>query len=247
MSEDNSNDSSNNATTKTSESSPEKRSVCFVDAAKLCVYHAGAVLDEVELSRKDIWFQQADLAQIKRKAMVISREAHRYGFGSLLTNTYGNAGEETQDALNTWCRNANARRGLERWINDEYSAKRSDLRKRTIQSVLRAQNKMRQEDINDPEYCWKVLARLSEAFSQDSSDFARAMGVADELAAAQPSDTNDNTGHKSGGCATSASSSSQRRGPERKTSPRSVVLPRQPPRKNLGLSSGSSGEFRHFY
>ena len=47
--------------------------------------------------------------------------------------------------------------------NDEYAARRSDIRQRTIKSVLRAQRKMREEGVKDVEYGVKVLARLSEA------------------------------------------------------------------------------------
>lgn len=206
-----------------------KRSVRFEEEERLCAFHDGAVLDQVE-SRKDIWYQHADLAHIKRKAMVVSKEAHRYGFGSLLTNTYGNTGDETQDALNAWSRNANSRRGLERWINDEYSAKRSDIRRRTIQSVLRAQDKMRQENISDIEYGMKVISRLSEAFSQDSRNFARMLGTADALTA--------DAALQGESASATPSESKQVTTP----SPRTVVSTRvQPrtPRRNLGLSSSN--------
>jgi len=212
----------------------------------LCSYHdEAAVMDQIE-SRRDVWYQHADLTHIKRKAMMVSREAHRYGFGSLLTNTYGNPGNsETQEVLNTWARNANSRRGLERWINDEYSAKRSDIRRRTIQSVLRAQEKMRQEGIEDPEYQIKVISRLSEAFSQDSRKFARSMGVADEEAvkaddAASVSSVASSQRTDKIGESLSAAAPRTTRSP----SPRSVVMQTRPPRKSLGLQG--AGDFRNF-
>lgn len=198
---------------------------------KLCSYHDGAVLEQVDC-RKDIWYQHTELSHIKRKAMVVSKEAHRYGFGSLLTNTYGNPGDETQEALNTWSRNANSRRGLERWINDEYSAKRSDIRRRTIQSVLRAQQKMREESITDPEYGMKVISRLSEAFSQDSRNFALCMGLADERAA--KCDQDEAVPIENGAKSV----------PSRTPSPRSVIVQSRTPRKSLGLSG--AGDFRNF-
>lgn len=212
----------------------KKRSIRFPESDdNLCSFHAGAVLDQVD-SRKDIWYQQTELSHIKRKAVVVSKEAHRYGFGSLLTNTYGNAGDETQDALNTWARNANSRRGLERWINNEYSAKRSDIRRRTIQSVLRAQEKMRVENIDDPDYGMKVLSRLSEAFSQDSRNFAACMGKADEEAAKDdwPIDAAQSVvkGHRIKSV--------------RAPSPKTVVLSTRAPRKSLGLSGAN--DFRNF-
>lgn len=216
-----------------------QRNVKFEEDEKLCTYHDGAVLDVVDSCRKEIWYQHADLAHVKRKAMVVSKEAHRYGFGSLLTNTYGNSCDETQEALKTWSRNANSRRGLERWINDEYSAKRSDIRRRTIQSVLRAQEKMRQENINDVEYGMKVISRLSEAFSQDSRNFARAMGIADEYAAQESMDNETAPAVKQ-------NTDTVCKLPTRSTSPRSVVNTSRPlpPRKNLGLSGTS--DLRNF-
>jgi hypothetical protein len=216
-----------------------KRSVRFAEH-ELGHFSEGAILDLIEDAGHlaDIWYQHAELAHIKRKAMAVSREAHRYGFGSLITNTYGNASEETQEALNAWCRSASNRRGLERWINDEYSAKRSDIRRRTIQSVLRAQHKMRQENIRDVEYGTKVLSRLSEAFSQDSRAFAQALGRADFLAAQILDDpTATSTESKSSTKSVSA--------PNRTPSPKSVIIHRNTrTRKNLGLSGET--DFRNF-
>ncbi|GKY99010.1 hypothetical protein MPSEU_000856700 [Mayamaea pseudoterrestris] len=214
-------------------SASQKRSIRFRDE-ELCEYHTGAVMDLIEC-RKEIWYQQSDMSTIKRKALMVSKEAQRYGVGSLLSNTYGSNSNETQDALNTWCRNANSRRGLERWINDEYSAKRSDIRRRTIQSVLRAQQKMREESINDVGYGMKVISRLSEAFSQDSRNFARAMGAADELAANAEPDVSTSKDVALG------------LPPQRTSSPRSVIVARRP-RSNLGLRSGVAGatDFRNF-
>jgi glutamate synthase domain-containing protein 2 len=222
-----------------------KRTVRFHDG-DLCHYHEGAIMDMIEKAGDlaDIWYQHADLSHIKRKAMVVSREAHRYGFGSLLTNTYGVSSDETQEALDTWSRSANNRRGLERWINDEYSAKRTDIRRRTIQSVLRAQHKMRQENIDDVEYGMKVLSRLSEAFSQDSRNFARAMGRADEAAAAAASSAADESPSNA---APSTSTKKLHSAPLRTPSPRSVILQRpQRPRKNLGLGLSGESDFRNF-
>lgn len=148
----------------------------------ICSYHTkGAILDVVD-STGDIWYQHAELVYVKRKAQAVAREAIRYGFGTLLSNTYGRASEDVQESLNTWSRSGQSRRGLERWINNEYSAKRSDIKRRTIHSVLRAQAKMKEEGLKDADYSMKVLSRLSEAFSIDSKSFARYMGVADELA-----------------------------------------------------------------
>lgn len=198
-------------------------------------------MDMEEACREEIWYQQGDLQNIKRKAMIIAKESHRYGLGSLLTNTYGNTSNETQGAINTWARNGNGRRGLERWINDEYAAKRSDIRKRTIKSVLRAQRKMVEEGVDDPVYCVKVLARLSEAFSQDSRTFARVMGIADEHAKQVDCDAGQEEVEL---CA----ETKQRIPPSRQSSPHSVLIaPIVAPKRNLGLTNSHVTDMRHFY
>jgi hypothetical protein len=217
-----------------SQPSSAKRSIRFRDGDSLCDYHTGEAVMELIECRKELWFQQSDMSTIKRKALQISKEAQRYGVGSLLSNTYGSNNSETQEALNTWCRNANSRRGLERWINNEYSAKRSDIRRRTIQSVLRAQQKMREENINDVDYGMKVISRLSEAFSQDSRNFARAMGAADQLAANYEPDI------------LTAKATSFEAPIRQAPSPRSVVMERRP-KSSLGLrDSAGATDFRNF-
>jgi hypothetical protein len=211
-----------------------KRSIRFTDDDALCVYHEGAVMDIAEICKADIWYQHVEMSHMKRKAVLVSKEANRYGFGSLLTNTYGKSCQATQDALNTWSRSGNSRRGLERWINDEYAAKRADIRRRTIQSVLRAQDKMREEKLTEPGYTMKVLSRLSEAFSRDSMHFAQAMGKADERALVDMEEEVD--------------TKQKLMGSGRARSPQSVVMP--PPRRStrsLGLQSHDATDLRQFY
>lgn len=218
----------------------------FRSGKELAIFHEGADIDELAENRGLVWYQYDELKNIKRKALQISKEAQRHGLGAVLTNTYGKKCEETQEALNTWARNGSSRRGLERWINDEYAAKRSDIRKRTIQSVVRAQAKMKDSELNDPDYSTKVLSRLSEAFSIDSKQFARGMGLADELAASLNTlgvgDESDLEDPKAAALAN-------------KGSPRSVVSisnvkggNRIGLNRSLGLTTPSvSADFRHYY
>ena len=248
-----------------------RRSVKFPETeTELHRYHEGPDVDILAANRKDIWYQYEELKHIKRKALVLSKEAQRYGLGSILTNTYGKTSTETQEALHTWVRNASSRRGLERWINDEYAAKRSDIRKRTIQSVLRAQMKMQESSIQDPDYSMKVLSRLSEAFSVDSKEFARGMGIADEKTSQlSENDTVESEIDASAPPPSILKKSSTlkapssvdplvlRKAPLRLNSPRTVVIPnnrppnaalRAPPVRSLGLSKESAtADFRHFY
>jgi hypothetical protein len=251
-----------------------RRCVQFHESDKLHRYHEGPDVDILAAHRRDIWYQYEELKHIKRKALVLSKEAQRYGLGSILTNTYGtpNNQSQTQDALHTWVRNASSRRGLERWINDEYAAKRSDIRKRTIHSVLRAQMKMKESAITDPEYSMKVLSRLSEAFSVDSREFARGMGAADEktsqLVYSEDEEgggdtmVEDETDKPLGPPPSILKGTKKmdphmlRKAPLRLNSPRTVIPSRPlsssirpPPGRRLGLSKETSGaaDYRHFY
>jgi hypothetical protein len=76
---------------------------------------------------------------------------------------------------------------LERFANRDYAIKRSDVRSRTIKSVLKAQRKLREDGVKDIEYISTVLGRLSEAFSREAVNTALAFGEADEAAAAASS------------------------------------------------------------
>lgn len=159
-----------------------KISIRFTNDDELCVYHEGAVMDSDEVCKSDIWYQQTVMSRMKSDAVLVGKDGNRYGFDSLLTNTYGKTCPATQDALNIWSREGGSRRGLERWINSEYDTKRADIIRRTIRSVLRAQDRMREQRLPEPAHITYILSSISCVFSRDSKNFSRAMGIADELA-----------------------------------------------------------------
>jgi hypothetical protein len=152
--------------------------VSFQIEDDLCRYHAGAVLDVEGVELVELWFQYNELQSIKRKALILSKDSS-HGVSGLLNHTYGRSCPTTRRALATWSKACGARRGLERFLHREYATRRVEMRNRTLQSVLTAQHKMREEGIADPTYVALVLGKLSEAFSQDTRAFAHALGVAD--------------------------------------------------------------------
>lgn len=151
--------------------------VCF-DDNNLCEFHEGAILDK-NVNTSDIWFQYSDLQRVKREAVILTRQYRPMGV--LLSKTYGIADNESTKNLESWSKACGDVRGLERYINREYAEKRIDVRKRITKSVLKAQYKMRVEDL-EYNYSSEVLSRLSAAFSVQSSRFAHMMGKADEKA-----------------------------------------------------------------
>ena len=219
--------------------------------SQLTTHHPGADVSELAAYRPHIWYQYEELKSMKRTALALAKEAQRLSQGSLLTHTYGRAtSQDSQHALVAWACLGQTRRGLERWINEEYAAKRSDIRQRTIQSVIRAQAKLKENttkhdnnsssssppvDTTDVEYSIKVLARLSEAFSIDSRQFARSMGLADEKAAQEALQQTDTTiseeplTHRQS--IRNASSSS--------TTTTASYAPSSPAKKRLSLTGGS--------
>ena len=161
-----------------------KRSISFVEDDAMCVYHDGAVMDVESIKADEIWHHAHDMQIMKRKVQQLTRkEANQdSSLGAILTNTYGGRDQATVDTITAWCVGCSGRRGLERFLNRDYCSRRSDQRRRVIVSVLRAQAKMREEGVQNPEYISTVLSRLSETFSKDSIYLARAMGVGDERA-----------------------------------------------------------------
>lgn len=164
----------------------EKRKVVSFDDNNLCEFHDGAILDK-NVNMSDIWFQYSDLQRVKREAVVLTRQYRPMGI--LLSKTYGIADHESIKNLESWSKGCGDVRGLERYINREYAEKRVDVRKRITKSVLKAQYKMRAEDL-EYNYSSEVLSRLSAAFSIQSSRFAHMMGKADESAVHEEDENN---------------------------------------------------------
>ena len=158
------------------------KSLRFANDESLCIYHNGAVMDVENVVAGDIWYQCNEMQHIKRKALLLTRESKHFSLGSALTNTYGRDDKGSLDSIVAWCLGCSHRRGLERFLNRDYCCRRTDLRSRVVASVLRAQGKMREEGVNDPEYISRVISRLSATFSKDARQVAEALGKGDEAA-----------------------------------------------------------------
>lgn len=158
-----------------------KRTIRF--ANDLCLYHDGAVLDNSYATVNDLWYHHDELKQMKKSDVERSEDQGCQGFCSLLTNTYGKNNKATRSAIIEWCLTCSSRRGLERYVNYDYSVRRSDSRHRTVSGVLKAQRQMQRDNTNHTEYAITLLGRVSQAFSEDAAGFAGMLGAADEMAA----------------------------------------------------------------
>lgn len=156
-----------------------KQCVRFAD--DLCEYHDGAILDNPEAIPRDIWFQQTEMQNMKKGALNLSKVGQRQRLGASLNNTYGRTDEVAKSNVRDWVFKCADRRGLERFHNRDYMTRRHDMRRRTILSVITAQQKMKNEGLGrDVEYIALVVCRLSEAFSKDSRQIALMLGLADQ-------------------------------------------------------------------
>jgi hypothetical protein len=158
---------------------PSPRSVRF--AADLCFYHEGAVLDMEHVKEDDVWYRMDELMSMKHQALHLSYDSTSINMGSILSSTYGRSNNDAIKAINAWVATCESLRGLERFANSDFGEKRANARRRTIQVVLTAQQKMRTDGEKNKDYIERVLSRLSEAFSQDYTRFAAILGHADML------------------------------------------------------------------
>jgi hypothetical protein len=158
-------------------------------SSDLCTFHAGAVLDIDCALERDLWYQTDELKQIKRHALILSRDECAKYLCPLLSSTYGRTDTRSENAVSSWVILCDSRRGLERFINKEYSMKRSETRLRTMQAILTAQHKMQKEGLEDTNYMSTALSRLSEKLSKESSKYAINVGRADMTVAS--SDVSD--------------------------------------------------------
>jgi hypothetical protein len=148
-------------------------------SSALCTYHVGAVLDIESVVECDLWYQVDELKKIKRHALILSRDECAKYLCPLLSNIYGRIDTRSENAVSSWVVLCDSRRGLERFINKDYSMKRSEIRLRNMQVILTAQRKMQKEGLKDTDYMSTVISRLSEELSKDSSKYAVIVGRAD--------------------------------------------------------------------
>lgn len=156
----------------------------------LCTYHVGAVLDkELCAMECDLWYQTDELTKIKRHALTLSRDECSKYLCPLLSNSYGRTDTRSENAVSSWVVLCDSRRGLERFVNKDYSMKRSETRLRNMQVILTAQHNMQKEGLKDTDYMSTVISRLSEELSKNSSKYAVIVGRADMTVAS--SDVSD--------------------------------------------------------
>ena len=161
---------------------PRKRlSVKFALNDQLCDYREGLSELDDELAM-NIWYQPEEFTQFRKEARLSCEEAIRKGLEPLIDTTYGHFNDRSQAALTLWSRCKDTRRGLERFVSQEYNRLRLTNRNKLIQAVLYTQQKLHVQGEKDPERVSSIIRNVSSLVSKESVQFALMLGRADERA-----------------------------------------------------------------
>lgn len=152
--------------------------------------------DDMKINKSDMWYLVNDLQNCKVNAKLLAKKTSET-YKSLLNDTFVTLSfqqsnnvfddDNNNDPLIAWCQIANARRGIEQWVNKDQGKYRQRRRRALIASVLSRQNMIRNRrprnnanNANSKLMEEQQLAELSMQHSYDSKLYSRRMGIADE-------------------------------------------------------------------
>lgn len=164
--------------TTTMASSSGYKSVRFAREADLCRYQKGPRNLTFEMIR-ELWFQPEDFEGFKISARQSSDNAIKKGLSAYIKRTYGSTDGRTQEMLNLWTRCSDTRRGLERFINQEYAQKRVQVRQTTVRAVLYTQGRLCNEGVYQYSETSEVIRNVATGLTSDAITFASMLGKAD--------------------------------------------------------------------
>jgi hypothetical protein len=159
---------------------PTKKVVSFQSDEKLCTFRRVSRSRSLDSITKQ-WYQNSDydrFLQEIEESVLIAKQA---GLANLIQRHYGHTDSETQEMLNAWAMCKETSRGLERLVNGEYGHERLLHRRKTINAVLYAQDKLRKNNRNDARAS-SIIQTVSSTLSAKSIEFARMMAIADRAA-----------------------------------------------------------------
>eukprot|EP00339_Tiarina_fusa_P023986 CAMPEP_0117056772 /NCGR_PEP_ID=MMETSP0472-20121206/39395_1 /TAXON_ID=693140 ORGANISM="Tiarina fusus, Strain LIS" /NCGR_SAMPLE_ID=MMETSP0472 /ASSEMBLY_ACC=CAM_ASM_000603 /LENGTH=174 /DNA_ID=CAMNT_0004773361 /DNA_START=87 /DNA_END=608 /DNA_ORIENTATION=+ len=157
------------------------KSVRFAPEHKLCEYQRGPEKLSLQMCER-LWFQPEDFQDFRLGARDSSLNAIRKGLSAYIKRTYGHTDKKTQDMYNLWARCSDTRRGLERFINEEYGRNRKFVQKKTISAVLYAQERLWKDGERDYGRSSRVISSVASSVSADAVAFAAMLGRADYAA-----------------------------------------------------------------
>jgi hypothetical protein len=128
-----------------------------------------------------IWYQASDYTRIQNEMKESVEIALRKGLSAFVKQTYGSTDSQTQDMLNLWAKCRDSRRGLERFVNEEYRSQRFLHSRKLVQAVLFSQEKLRKDNQTYARAA-AIIQTVSSTLSSNAIHFARMLAIADREA-----------------------------------------------------------------
>ena len=157
---------------------PNRKSVSFQPEERLCSYRLVLRRRSSRESIERRWYQNSDyerfLEEIKESVAI----AQQTGLAQHIQHHYGYTDSETQAMLNAWAMCKDTRRGLERFVNEDYGDRRLLHRRKTTDAVLYAQEKLRKSTQSGSRAA-SVIQSVSSTLSSNAIAYAKMLAIAD--------------------------------------------------------------------
>ena len=157
---------------------PNKKTVSFQKGERLCSYKTISRRRSSQDKIARQWYLNQDyerfLHEIKESVAIAKQE----GLQRLIHHHYGYTDSETQTMLNSWTMCQDTRRGLERFVNEDYGDRRLLHRRKTIDAVLYAQEKLRKSNQSGSRAA-SIIQTVSTTLSANAVAYAKMLAMAD--------------------------------------------------------------------
>ena len=157
------------------------KTVRFPSEESLCDYCCTETRKLSQQTILKLWYQSEDFQRFQIEAGESVNRALKTGLSVYIKQTYGCSDTKTQAKLNIWAKYQDTRRGLERFVNEEYGTQRLLHRRKAVQAVLHSQEKLCKD--NQPySRASSVIKTVSSTLSSNAVQFARMLAIADHEA-----------------------------------------------------------------
>ena len=165
--------------------------VSFERDERLCTYKTVSRRRSSQEKIARRWYLNSDYDRFLEEVRETVATAHQAGLVQLVEHHYGYTDSETQKMLNAWAMHKDTRRGLERFVNEDCGDRRLQHRRKTINAVLYAQEKLRKSNQSGSRAA-SVIQTVSSTLSANAVAYAKMLAMAD-FEAARPRDDKEST------------------------------------------------------
>ncbi|CAB9524739.1 expressed unknown protein [Seminavis robusta] len=152
----------------------DKKKVRFACRPKTRIYYKHDNVDGC------LWFNKDDFRQNKKTLEEEGLQWQAKGYDILLKDSYSNPSREQLDTF-VQLPGQDYMRGAEPWLCDSLYHQRTFARHRSVEAIIDKEIQLRQMGTKTPEEIAQDLANLYAKLTKPSRDFAKRMGMADEL------------------------------------------------------------------